>query len=60
MISSDDSQESIKFEKVIAYSILALVAAIIVLTAHLTGVFYKTDIENYIQKNISAMQPHQD
>lgn len=56
MLSSDSAQESIKFEKVIAYLVLALLAALILLTAHMTGVFYKTDIEGYIQKNVSAMQ----
>ena len=60
MLSSNSSQESIKFEKIIAYLILAFLAGIILLTAHMTGVFYKTDVEGYIQKNISAMQTDQD
>ena len=60
MPSSNSLQERIEFEKVIAYLILAVLAAIIVLTAHTSGVFYKTDIERYIQKSVHAVQPDQD
>jgi len=60
MPSSNSSQERIEFEKVIAYLILAVLAGIIVLTAHTNGVFYKTAIERYIQKSVSATLPDQD
>ena len=60
MPSSNSSQERIEFEKVIAYLILAVLACIILLTAHTSGVFYKTDIERYIQKSVSTTQPDQD
>ena len=60
MPSSNSSQERIEFEKVIAYLILAVLAGIIVLMAHTSGVFYKTDIERYIQKSVYATQPDQD
>lgn len=60
MPSSNSSQERIEFEKVIAYLILAVLVGIIVLTAHTSGVFYKTDIERYIQKSVYATQPDQD
>jgi len=60
MPSDDSSIEGIEFQRIIAYLILIVLAGIIVLTAHLSGVFYKTDIERYIQKSVSAMQPDQD
>ncbi|MEE4265941.1 MAG: hypothetical protein V2I56_24845 [Desulfobacteraceae bacterium] len=60
MSSSNSSQERIEFEKVIAYLILAVLAGIILLTAHTRGVFYKTDIERFIQKSVYAIQPDQD
>lgn len=60
MSSSNSSQERIEFEKVIAYLILAALAGIIMLTAHTSGVFYKTDIERYIQKSVYATLPDQD
>jgi hypothetical protein len=60
MPSADSSQERIEFEKVIAYIILAVLAGIIVLSAHMSGVFYKTEIELYIQKSVNAMQPAQE
>ena len=60
MSSSNSSQERIEFEKVIAYLILAALAGVILLTAHTSGVFYKTDIERYIQKSVYATQADQD